>query len=204
MRRVAAAACTLAALALLGLAFQVRSWQSHLRGDDLRFQVSPLERGLWRGPTGPGAALAARLLDVRDDVRFRRAEQQFVRVQVGASDYRAETRRLAAFGQAQSTFEELSRTDAVADRRARAGNLLGILLWENAQTGQDNGPLLVRQSLAAFRAAVRAAPEADDAKYNLELLSTLLQPDLRRRRDAPAVGGTGLRGAGLGTAGKGY
>jgi hypothetical protein len=196
---------TAAAVAMLGLAWQVHRWHSTMRADDLRFQVSPIAKGLWRAPGGPGAGLAKRALAVDDDLEFRRAEQLFVQVHVGASDYGAETQRLAAFGEAQSTLEALARSDRSSARRSRAANLLGILLFENAASAQDNAPLLLRQSLEAFKRAVRASADDEDPKYNLELLTTILQPSGERRKDAPQdAGGEGLKGAGLAGPGKGY
>jgi len=193
------------ATVLLVLAVQARRWEQALRTDDLRFQVSPLADGMWHGPGGTGSGTARGLLDVGDDVAFRGAEQLFARVHVPARSYSAETRRLAAFGQAQSAFESLARSDPSAPRRARAANLLGVLLWEDAASAPDNAPLLQRQALEAFRRAIRASPRTDDAKWNLELLSTALQTPAERRNDAPSEsGGFGLRGAGGGVAGRGY
>jgi hypothetical protein len=206
IRGLAATALVAVAAALLAVAWEVRAWQRTVRDDDLRFQVAPLTKGLWHGPAGgPAARAADRLLAVGDDLEFRRTEQLFVQVHVGASDYAAETQRLAAFGQAQSALEQLARADPSPARRSRAANLLGILLFENAGSAQDNAPLLLKQSVEAFRRAVRASPAADDAKYNLELLLTVLEPNSEKRRDAPEqAGGGGLQGAGLAGPGKGY
>jgi tetratricopeptide (TPR) repeat protein len=206
IRALVAAALVAVAAALLAVAWEVRAWQSTLRDDDLRFQVVPLTKGLWREPSGgPAARAARRLLAVDDDLAFRRTEQLFVQIHVGASDYAAETQRLAAFGQAQSTLEQLARSDPSPARRARAANLLGILLFENAGSAQDNAPLLLKQSVEALRRAVRASPDEADAKYNLELLLTALEPQGEKRRDAPEeAGGEGLQGAGLAGPGKGY
>lgn len=196
---------TLAALVLLVLAWQVHRWQSTLRDDDLRFQVTPAAKGLWSPPSGPGALFAKRMLGVGDDLEFRDAEQLFVQVHLGATDYAEETQRLAAFGRAQSSLESLAQRDPSAARRSRAANLLGILLWENAASAQDNTQLLLQQSVAAFKNAVRASAADNDAKYNLEVLSTLLQSPGDRRVDAPeGAGGEGLRGAGIAGPGRGY
>ena len=205
IRAAAATLLTAAAAAALVLAWQVHRWQSTIRDDDLRFQVAPISTGLWQAPGGPAAGIARRLLAVDDDLAFRRVEQLFVRVHLGASDYGAEAERLAALGEAQSTLESLARRDASPLRRSRAANLLGILLWENAASAQDNGPLLRRQSLEAFQRAVRASSADDDAKYNLELLTTLLQPAGERRLDVKEQGdGQGSTGAGIAAPGKGY
>jgi hypothetical protein len=205
IRALVAALCLVAAALVLGLALQVHAWQTRIADDDLRFQVSPLAKNLWASPAGPGAGVARRLLAVGDDLAFRHAQQEFVHVHVGASDYAAETQRLAAFGRAQSTLEQLARSDPDAARRSRAANLLGILLWENAASAQDNASLLLQQSVDSFKRAVRASNGDDDAKYNLELLTTLLEPREQRRRDAPqSAGNGGVRGAGLAQGGKGY
>jgi hypothetical protein len=205
IRGLLATVLTVAAAAVLGLAWQVQRWHSTMRNDDLRFQVSPIATGLWRPPAGPGTGLAKRVLAVDDDLAFRHAEQLFVQVHLGASDYGAETKRLATFGEAQSTLEALARRDSSPVRRSRAANLLGILLIENAASAQDNAPLLRRQGLDAFKRAVVASPDEDDAKYNLELLTTILQPTGQLGKDAlQDVGGGGLKGAGLAGPGKGY
>ena len=203
--RVAAAVLTLAGLALLALAWQVHAWEDRMAADDLRFQMAPASSGLWETPRRPGAGIAKRLLALDDDIGFRRVEQQFVQVHVGARTYAEEAQRLAAFGEAQSALEHLSRDDPARGRRARAANLLGILLWENGQTAQENAPLLLRQSIAAFRRSIRSSAGARDAKYNLELLLTIVQPAGERRTDAPEdTGGSGLRGAGIAGRGRGY
>ena len=204
IRTALAVAFAVLGLLVLGFALQVHRWRSDLRADDLRFEVAPLDEGLWTGPGGPAAGLARRVLGVGDDVRFRAAEQLFVRVHVRSHSYTDETERLAQFGRAQSTLQTLSRDDPSPVRRARASNLLGVLLWEDATSAADNAPLLVRESLGAFRDAIRTFPADSNPKYNLELLTTLLQPSRERRRDAPQQAGGGLAGAGLSKAGRGY
>jgi hypothetical protein len=192
-------------LLLLGFALQVRGWQRNLRDDDLRFQVAPLTAGLWTGPGGPGAGAARSVLGVGDDVRFRHAESLFVHVQVRSATYSDETERLAEFGEAQSSLQALAKDDPSPARRARASNLLGVLLWEDAQSAGENTPLLLRESLGAFRNAIRDDARNADAKYNLELLSTLVRPSSQRGLGAQQEGSAGgVRGAGLGKGGRGY
>jgi len=205
IRRGLAVLLTIGGVVLLGLAWQVHAWHARMADDDLRFQVRPTAPGLWHAPSGPGASATRQLLGVDDDLRFRDAEHDFVLVHVASRSYAAEAKRLAAFGEAQSSLERLARVDPTPARRSRAANLLGILLWEDAETAQENAPLLLRQSVEAFRRAIRASAADDDAKYNLEVLMTVLEPSGERRRDAPEeAGGTGLRGAGVAEAGRGY
>ena len=104
-----------AGVAVLVFAWQVRAWETRLQDDDLRFQAAPAKEGLWRSPSGPGADLARRLLAVDDDIRFRSAAQQFVRVHLSARSYAEEAERLSEFGQAQSTLEDLGAARSIAD-----------------------------------------------------------------------------------------
>ncbi len=193
-----------AGLALL--ARDVRRWQQTMASDDVRFVVAPVERALWSGPSGVDGRLARRLLGVDDDVRFRRAERLFVRGHVPASTFALETSRLAALGGARELLEEVAAADASPGRRARAANLLGLVLFEDAQSDREHGPALVRQALARFRDAARADPSADEARFNLELVLSLLRQGQRQGR-APggtqASGGGGV-GAGLIAPGGGY
>ena len=205
IRRAVVVLLTLGGAALLLLAWQVDAWHDRMTGDDVRFQVTPTAARMWDAPGGPASASARRLLGLGDDLRFRAAEHQFVLVHVASRSYADEAKRLAAFGEAQSALERLARADPAPARRSRAANLLGILLWENAETAQENAPLLLRQSVDAFRRAIDASPDNDDAKYNLEVLLTVLRPTGERRRDAPEdAGGAGLRGAGIAAPGRGY
>ena len=117
-------------------------------------------------------------------------------------DVLARNRRRAA-----ALARSVAERDAEATARSRASNLLGILSFEDALVDGGDSERHVRVSLVALRRAVRLDPANDDAKFNLELLLTLLA---RREEGAkagalPSGGKTGsATGAGASTARGGY
>ena len=96
--------------------------------------------------------------------------------------------------------------DTVAWRRARAANLLGIMLVEDSKEGRELAPTLSRQAVRAFSTGARQADGADEPRFNLEILLTQLQPNGLIGRDL-SQDQTGLAngfGAGLAIPEKGY
>ena len=94
------------------------------------------------------------------------------------------------FGQAQSALEHARAARSIADTPlARREPARDPALGERRRRRRTRRSSCARAS-AAFRRAIRAAPN-DDAKINLEVLLTLLQPTGERRRDAPSVAGPG-------------
>ena len=97
-------------------------------------------------------------------------------------------------------------TDTEPWRRARAANLLGILLVEDAKEGRELAPALSRQAVRAFSTGARQAEGADEPRFNLEILLTQLRPngligrDLSQNQAGLATG----FGAGLAIPEKGY
>lgn len=201
-----AGALLLVALALAGLAHQVGAWHDVVRRDDVRFVTSPVDQGLWDTPSGPGARLAGDLLGLRDDTRFRKAERLYVRGHLTATTFAEEKARLAARGGAAGLLEQTAATDTVAWRRARAANLLGILLVEDAREGRELAPALSRQALRAFSTGARQAEGADEPRFNLEVLLTELRPNglIGRDLSQTQAGLSSGFGAGLSIPEKGY
>jgi hypothetical protein len=158
-----------------------------------------MEQGMWATPSGPGADLTEDLLALDDDVRFRRAEQLFVRGHLPARTFAEEKARLSARGGAVELLEETVARDSATWRRARAANLLGVLLLEDARDGGDLAPALSRQAVSAFRTGARQDEGADEPRFNLELLLTLLRPDggLGRDLSEDQRGAASGEGAGL-------
>jgi hypothetical protein len=183
----------------------VRRWQDTVRRDDVRFLVSPTDPALWAGPSATQGRVARTLLGVDDDLRFRHAEQLFVRGHVPVTTFEREKARLGARGSAVAILDGVAEHDAASWRRARASTFLALLAFEDAQGDAENGPALVRRALALLSGAAREDGLADDAKYDLEVLLSLQQEQERQGRepggDQEAGGGVG---AGAATAGGGY
>jgi hypothetical protein len=201
-----AVALLLVAALLAGLAHQVGAWHDVMRGDDVRFVTAPVDQGLWGPPAGPGAGVAQDLLGLSDDVRFRKAERLYVRGHLPATTFAQEKARLAARGGATELLEQTMNGDSEPWRRARAANLLGILLVEDAREGRELAPALSRQAVRAFSTGARQADGADEPRFNLEILLTQLRPNGLVGRDL-SQDQTGLAngfGAGLAIPEKGY
>jgi len=179
----AAGALLLLALVLAGAAHQVAAWHDVMTEDDVRFVTTPGAPRLWEAPRGPGADRTKDLLGLGDDIRFRSAERLYVRGHQSATSFVQEKARLSARAAAVDLLEETTVDDAASWRRARAANLLGILLFEDSRAGQEVSQDLSRQALRAFAKGAREEQGADDARFNLELLLTLLRPDGGLGRD---------------------
>lgn len=174
--RVTAAALALALAALGALAARdaLRTADT-LREDDLRFAVTPQAQGLWRRERSAPAGIVERLLEVDDDVAYRRAARLF----------QLSRRRLDLSHDPRIAATRLQTQAGVADAEAmlpgsvlasRLAGMTAILAFEEAATDPRNAPLLVRRSTGSLRRAIALDPTFDDAKYNLELLLRLLEP----------------------------
>ena len=179
----AAGALLLLALVLAGTAHQVAAWHNVMVEDDVRFVTAPGTPHLWAAPDGPGAGRAKDLLGLGDDLRFRMAERLYVRGHQNATSFVQEKARLSARAAAVDLLEDTVALDPASWRRARAANLLGILLFEDSRAGQEVSQDLSRQALRAFATGTREDQGAEDARFNLELLLTLLRPDGGLGRD---------------------
>jgi hypothetical protein len=201
-----AGALLLVAVLLVGLARQVGEWEQVVRSDDVRFVTAPVAQGMWAAPSGPGAGLAADLLGVHDDTQFRRAERLYVRGHLTARTFAQEKARLAARGAAAELLEQMMTADSQPWRRARAANLLGILLVEDAREGRELAPALSKQAVKAFTTGARQAQGADEPRFNLEILLTELRPNglIGRDLSQTQAGLSNGFGAGLATPEKGY
>ena len=195
----AAGALVLLALVLVGAAHQVAAWHNVMVQDDVRFVTAPGAPHLWAVPRGPGSGRTKDLLGLGDDIRFRMAERLYIRGHQTATSFVQEKARLSARAAAVDLLEEAIAGDPASWRRARAANLLGILLFEDSRAGQEVSQDLSRQALHAFASGAREDQGADDARFNLELLLTLLRPggglgrDLREDQHGTASGvGAGL------------
>ena len=214
--RVASFAAAFVLLALAGaaalLAADARSWQDTIRADDTLVAVSPAE-ARYDPPTRVPFSLAARLLDVRDDVAARRAIVLFAK-SVGSPVARDNAFQAgAALARAESLLADIARGP---DRRraSQAEALLGILVFTavgpntNPFPSERTGPSpdQVAEAVLDFQNAVRDDPGNTTAKYDLELVIRSLAAQGVRVGSAQqsGAGSTGRRGAGGGVPGQGY
>jgi tetratricopeptide (TPR) repeat protein len=204
-RLLIAAICLLAGAAFILLATDVLRWQSRMQSDDTRFAVAPGKRDLWQPvPLIPFGAAKA-LLQLDDDLAYRRASRVFALGRPRDQPY-SDTKVIAQRGQAQELLADVVERDDNPRRRSAAANLIGVLGFANAALDAPEASAYLAAAIEEFRAAISFDPENADAKYNLELA-------LARLRDAEQANGTppppdtrGGSGAGAGTGqpGSGY
>jgi len=208
---VVAAGCLLAAVFLALLAVDVARWRTTLPADDVRYRVSPQGSSLWSPHLLAPFRAGTRLLDVDDDLEFRRA-LQLVRASslddATVSDPNLAVRRTDA----AQLLESIVANDPEPARSSRAANLLGVIglaAYNAAPSGastQDRSELLLN-AIASFEQAIELDPDNDEAKYNLQVMLARGQGLLPTEASAgrnPLPGGRGARGAGAGEPGSGY
>ena len=196
-------ALTLAA-GLILLAADARSWRDTVRDDDVLFQMAPA-RAEWSADERTPFDLAARVLDVNDDVRLRRALRLFQLARGQATSFEEGQALDVLKVRAQIALSQLERDGTSPHDKAVAANLLGMLDFEQARNDPLNVDRLLRRSAAAFRRAIALDPRTEDAKVNLEILLRLTEVGAERSREQVGIfgGGHGL-GAGATRAGRGY
>jgi hypothetical protein len=172
-----------------------------VRRGDVVYAATP-SRARWDASTVFGGA-AASLLGIQDDVRFRRALQQYV----GAAKLHLRLDNAVdvegARGHAQDALEAVAGGPA-SPRTSQALTLLGVLAFRASASGSSQSQ--VDAAISDFTDAVRADPGNVDAAFDLELLLRLTTA--HGTRVEPGQGGgfgrTGRRGAGGGQPGSGY
>jgi hypothetical protein len=198
-----AAACLALAVVFAILALDVRSVQSAMRTDDLRFRKAPGEAALWQaGGRLPGDP-ARKLLAVADDVQYRSAVRFF-----RLAGLRSESRSLD-----QSTFQqaaelELARVGRSGSTRAEksaAANLRGVIALVEGSSS-DTPAQFLQRSLAEFRQAAQLDARNDDARHNLELVLQIAseQGPSGDEEGGGSRGDTPASGAGAASSGSGY
>ena len=201
-----AAASLALAVALAFLATDVTRWSDALQAGDARYRNDPDEPGLWRPDELSPRRLARDLLELDDDLAYRRAVQglRLARLEgpavtdTGLSLLRAD---------AQARLLEIVESGGDPVRRSAAANLMGVVALVSLVAEEQDRALLHSAAVRSFRRAIALDPRNEDAKYNLELSlqqgRALQLSEAAGGRD-PAPGGRGQRGAGTGTPGSGY
>jgi hypothetical protein len=200
--RLAFAGLLVAAAVLVALlAADVRSWPAALAGGDAVYAATP-GRASWTPSTRLGG-LAEGLLGVSDDVAQRRALQlySFASGLHQRLDNALDVQTARA--QAQDALASAARSPD-PKRAAQARTLLGILTFGASASGGSQSQ--VDAAVSDFTDAIRADPEDDFAKFDLELLLRLTAAHGTRPGSGQSNGlnATGHHGAGGGVPGNGY
>ena len=170
----------LAVLAAL-VARDAAAIRNGMKRDDLAFQAQPASTQLWDfGLTLPYAAEA---FGIKDDLIYRRALQTFARDQSGVN-----SQAPAARAEAQAVLSDAENSGQPPSRRSRLANLQGVVSYDEALADPFNQSGVIGQSLTHLERAVKIDPSNADAKYNLEFLIRLFNPenqDLRVQQRIP-------------------
>ena len=202
MRRVGATILGLlaaaAAVFLLVLATDVRTWQTQLAADDARFQAYSASEDLWQISTILPERVSRVFLGTGDDIRYRRAANSFF----FARPYRRghQLPELdAARGEAQIVLARLFADEHDPMRRSQVGNFYGALSLAVLQHQDlEQRASTLEAAVATLQEAVRLDPTNDEAKYNLESAIRRLRaqpppfessPGGRRPREDESVAG---------------
>jgi hypothetical protein len=176
-RRLAGWTAVVAALLLAGflalLAADVLRWRGHLEETDLRAGNAPGDTRMWIAETRVPRDPAAKLLEIEDEVAFRRALRAF-RLANPRRPARNQSDLNRRFD-AEAQLAAVGAGDSARSVRSRAVMLRGILALEAARGDPLRAETELRRSLADLRAAIELDDGNADAKYNLELVMRLLR-----------------------------
>jgi hypothetical protein len=209
-RRVLVGVRILAALVAIALAAglavfagDVLAASSTMKRDDLRFRVAPDARGLWK-IEGRTPSLES-ILQLDDDLAWRKAALRF-QLSRARANIQYDPSRTASRADTQAAIAEAEREDLDSRQASQMANFSAILGYEEAVGDPQNGPTLLRRALSEFRRAIQLDEANEEAKFNLELLLRLLEPDQQQRRDRLGVGAGGDKalGAAASSEGSGY
>jgi hypothetical protein len=186
------------------LAADLLGWRSAMRDGDRQFDAAPAEAS-WRASTVLPFDPARRVLGLGGDLALRKAAQDFEAVEVADTGFDYGGTVSQQRGEAELELAGIAGSP-VGDRASAADNMLGILAYSDSRQNGPAAPAPVDRAVADFQAAVAADPSNDVAKFNLELLLYQLIARGTRHGGNGTNGGPshGHRGAGGGTAGRGY
>ena len=204
-RRLLWAAALLAvplAVAAVVVAVDVLRVPGKLDTGDVAFEAAPRRQiEPWRGIDFVRGWPAARLLDVQDDLEYRRIMKRFLRVQPGADIFGPDLENLR--GRIQVEITAASATDDNPKRRAQYLNLLAAYMLERIGSNPTENEETLRRAIHTLRSAIEVDPEHADAKLNLELALRNAKAVNLPGTDPDAGGAEGTL-SGQGRAGSGY
>lgn len=203
VRILAALVAIALAVALAVFAGDVLAASSTMKRDDLRFRVAPDARGLWK-VEGRTPRLTS-VLRLQDDLAWRKAALRF-QLSRARANLQYDPSRTTTRAAAQAAIAEAEREKLDTRQASEIANFSAILAYEEAVGDPQNGPMLLRRAVSEFRRSVGLDQSNEAAKFNLELLLRLLEPDAQQRRDRLGVGTGGDKSLGAAAAreGAGY
>jgi hypothetical protein len=193
-----------AAIVVLLLALDVGRWEDSFGRDDVRFEAAPLRQDLWRPDELVPFHAARSLLNVEDDLDYRKTLRSFWLARPESNPF-MQTNSDAIRSRALVSLAAFIRESHKPARRAQAANLLGVMGLGLATTDNQGQRLrFLQYASRAFRGALTSDPRNEDAKFNLELTLRLLKrlPTSTGGGSAQGFGRAG--GAALATPGSGY
>jgi hypothetical protein len=190
---------------LVVLAGDVKATHEALGSGDAVYALSPDAEPPWRADGLLPDLLGERILGVGSQIDLREALALYRTGREADEGFDQGYAAAQARGGAEAALSTIERFDRDRARASKAANLLGILAFIDARPSEGGGGP-VERSVAEFRNAIRLDPENDDAKYNLELVLTLLQAgQLPVTQVADSSGfGPARRGSGESPPGSGY
>jgi len=204
LARIAAVLSVVAAIALIALAAAVLRSSRLVAHDDLSFDSAPRQAGLWDDIDVLPRGVTTRLLQLEDDLAYRRTVALFTRLRPGEKAQVTNLEQENLLAKLQFELTTRSREDGDPRRRSDLQNLLGVLtLARLAYVAPEGRAQVLTNALGSFRSAIELDPENDDAKLNLELLMRLFGPVLF---PGEGLSGGAARGSvsGQGRSGSGY
>lgn len=196
LRLVAGLVALVGAALLLVLAGDVRRWEARLAADDTRYRVRP-DSDLWDVPERLPFRLARRLLEIEDDLAYRRGVRLY-RLSRPRDPFVSQNEEITRQGEAQAVMMTVSEADPDPKRRSRAENLLGVLSFVFAGRDPALASSFINSGLSHFQRAIRLDPSNVDAKYNLEFVLNITQSPID-----PQQSGADGRGRARGSASAG-
>jgi hypothetical protein len=161
--------------------------QRTVKQDDLVFlQGQPVYERLWRFDTV--LPYMSDLFGITDDIVYRHAMRKY------AAEDRRQRGRLNSFNpglraEAQAALSIAERTDLSPARKSKLASLQGVMSYDETLTNPIDASALAGQALEHFLRAVKTDPSNIEAKYNLEYLLRLVDPNqnpARQRQFIPA------------------
>jgi tetratricopeptide (TPR) repeat protein len=158
--------------------------QSVAHSDLVFLEAQPSYARLWRLDTT--IPYPARLFGIEDDLLYRHALRKY------AAEDRRQRFNFSSPGlraEAQAALSIAENADLSAARRSKLANLQGILSYDETLSNPLDAAGLAQAALEHFHRAVKLDPANIEAKYNLEYLLRLVDPNqnqARQRRFVPA------------------